>query len=248
MAGPMYYFPGFGGTSFTDQSIKDKVKECGLDIVLSGAEFVAQSTTTGPDHTEEKPSLGGLVIAVKKPVVPNVGYYPDDQEWLFIKPKGYWLGFKKGCNPTPSDLQRRETLWKDYEVRLCDGNDWAVMAIRPFARQGSIPRVGKMDENCEWTWTPRSEFDELLKKYEDVFAGGQRTMAGWADLAIDTLSVNYRIDVYLAMALGLVEFSHCEKIVDLATDEPEFRAHTEAKKRGIERSGVSVTSYGELVP
>ena len=67
-------------------------------------------------------------------------------------------------------------------------------------------------------------------------------------MAIATLSVNYRIDTMLAMFLRLLEADHCSRIIDLAMDEPENRAHEIAKKKGIARSAVSVSSAGDVTP
>jgi len=128
-----------------------------------------------------------------------------------------------------------------------DDNEWAVMTIQPFARSGSIPRVGRMaEEDNEWEWPHHPRFDPLAKKYEGVFAGREETPGGWANLAVDTLAVNYRIHPHLAMAMRLFDQSHASQIIKLAMDLPELEAYQEAKKRGVQRSDVSVSIYGEL--
>jgi len=248
----MFFFPGL--TTITDAAIKARLVECELDDILgdlTGSDRIEQ--TINSNHAAEGSPDGsaGLVISARPQppgVIPNTGYYKDAQEWVHIGPKNYWIGLQIGAKPRPCDLQRNGHLLQDYQIKLADGNEWSIMTMRPLERPGSIPRVGRMGENCEWSWNPHPRFDALLQKYDQIFAGHKDTTNHWADLAIETLAVNYRINRFLAMLLGVLELEHCSRIIDLASDIPEFEAHEEAKKRGIERSDISVTSYGEVIP
>jgi hypothetical protein len=243
----MYYFPGLNGNTISDAVVKQRIVECGLDTILGdlkGDERLDQATTSGPDG-----SGGGLVVAVR-PVdggdSPNTGYYPEHQQWVHIKPKGYWIGLVAGSPLRPIDVQRPK-IFRDYEVVLADGNAWSVMTLLPFAREGSIPRIGQMSDECEWLWVTHPKYRELQKRYESLAIGDGQDI-DVADLAVETLAVNYRLNKYLAMMAGLLEADHCRLIIDMGMDEPAWLADQEAKKRGIDRSGGSLTNSGAPTP
>ena len=248
MAGPIYYFPGAPGTSISDALMKEKVNAAGLGGVIGDATLFPAIVTdgNGPD------GKGGLAVHVVLPKehpgkVPNTGYYPDDQTWIHVEPRGYWLGLQKSSLPGPSDLQRNGHLLQDYEIKLGDGHQWAVMALYPF-NEGSIPRVGKQNANWEWEWQTHPRFDDLIKRYEKVFMGGEDSMGGWADLAVDTLAVNYRVDKHLAMVLGLFEYEHCTRILEMGMDTPERRKYDDAKKKDTPLSEGAAMNAGDTTP
>ena len=68
------------------------------------------------------------------------------------------------------------------------------------------------------------------------------------ELATLTLAVNYRIDIYLAMWLKLFHLHDCDRIIDLAMDDPEVQKFREAQEGNAQPSAASDMNAGGGIP
>lgn len=233
---PVYFFPGPTSSTISTPSVLELVAAAGLDSVIGDLVRAGRHSSAAITHGPDK---GPGWCICQEPT--TAGYFENDQQWSFIKPKNYWVGLRVGNYPTPKDLQRGDTVFHDYGIKLNDGNEWSVMALTPFRRPGAIPRIGSMDENCQWSWVPDDKYKELIGRYEKLWNGGTDD---FADLAVATLAVNYRIDPYLAMAMKLFHLHDCERIVDYAMDDPAVKAYLEAQQGNAQPSADSDSSVG----
>lgn len=200
---------------------------------------------------ERGPDGGKGMLVVHAPPLSNGScsrYVPDSQQWWDIKPHGYWLGIVKDSPPTEPDLKREE-IYEDYRIKLADGHDWAIMAIRPFGgRLGEMPRVGYLGDDFTWRWRPDARFDKLIQRFSEVWDKRPDLHNEWAELAVEALQVNYRVDKYLIMCCELLGAANCYRVVALAMDEPVVTEWLESKKKEEQLSADSSTNAGGETP
>jgi hypothetical protein len=120
------------------------------------------------------------------------------------------------------------------------------MALLPFGRQGKLPRVGTTGDDGDWDWKPHAAYERLCQECFEALQGAKKTTNGWAELAVDILAVNYRVNKYVVMSLELLSLELCDKILDLAQDGPEIEKHLAAQKKTEPLTGTVSMSAGDV--
>lgn len=170
-----------------------------------------------------------------------IGYYPDDQEWACAGK--YWIGWRKDAPPTPIDLERRMNV-SGHPVKLLDGIEWLVPAVRQVNGLNTLPQVWGLDSegnNCTVT-SPEHEllWDKACMLF-DFYTGNEESVKGMEltyddslTIAAQALAVNYLLgekEIRARKMCGNEELQMLGKaIVDLPTFE-KIMAEMDAKKK-----------------
>lgn len=139
MSTPVYFLSGatVGKLFPADLACKQEFARYGLTELFrdvmpdKGVDWYATDLTrpSGPDG---KPGVYLSALPVVSRGLPRVmSYSADDKSirWVEIEPGVLWAGFDDQSKATPSDLARRQQQEGHY-VKLADGNEWLVPAIR----------------------------------------------------------------------------------------------------------------------
>lgn len=167
----------------------------------------------GPDAT------GGILFGWLKPRVP-FQFAPDLQTWTPAAasedlPAGrFWVGVWNDSPPTPEDLRRPgRDAWG--EPVILAGEEWRLPPI------DLLPKRIVQFEDGRTGLVPQPQFSQLHADRESWLArlAGPEQMVSWialARLVTQCLAINYRIDVTLALSLGMYDEETLKVAVQLA--------------------------------
>lgn len=169
----------------------EHLAEVGLATLAAGANFLG--CTQGPD------GRGGSVIFWKHTGPKTLGYLPEAQDWLPAiadpgRPAGrYWIGFTKGADPTPEDLQRPYRHAGEL-LTLGDGRAWMVPQLH------KLPHDMIRVDDGTWRFELQRQFHDLWLDARQVRPVLQRTevwtkdlYASLAEFVMQVLQQNYRL-------------------------------------------------------
>jgi len=169
---------------------------------LPGAQLL-----TGPDGKSGSLfRLSDEGLASPAPYTP-IRYDSAGQRW-FYRGAGIWFGWSERP-PAPGVLRRKTTL-SGHMVRLRDGNDWEVPAIRIITGETGLPRVFCLDNDGQVTRVVPIEYAALqgfVERAWTVISGGPDSdlMDNEAfEFACAALRLNYRIERSEVAAMELI--------------------------------------------
>lgn len=235
MAGLLYFLP-----SETD------TKEA-LGGIAKGCQVESGRANSGPGGSP------GAVVFLSFPTSPRegrplVGYYPKKQTWHSAGSPGVFVGYETDNPPNPEDLARPEMI-DGHFVRLADGKDWLVPTARIFPQGSrlpkalilgpggeliseSLPRYASISRQADRVW---AEFERSIDGNDPAESEKPLTVQDQFDIAIEALSINYRLSKWEASALRLLTTDNVVKIIQALIDVPTLievaKAHTEALKK-----------------
>ena len=177
----LYYLPGERAEAMDPR----RVRELGLGYLLDGPDCDVACRGVlahGPDGG------AGTVVSAMPAGRPEVGYYPNRQEWHEARVgagegRPVWIGWPKGQPPGPEDLARREMMG-GHAVTLSDGRRWLVPVARLVTGDSPLPRRLVRGDDGQWTpgdvsgplaglFAAACRWWEALTSYaEAAFAGG----------------------------------------------------------------------------
>jgi hypothetical protein len=234
MAGFLYYIP------------KLRTKPQAADLAaaqlghLDGANLSYSPCLAGPDGAP------GCVLAVdeaslaaggKRPAL--VRYDAGGQAWQ--AGKTFWLGVEKNAPPREIDL-RRPAVLPGHLVTMGDGQAWRVPCLRYLPEKMVLDDDGLVRREPLAAFAPMREQGRLLEEdYWDILAAARENQptpalrlsdAGQMQLAIDYLSLNYRLGRVECNRLGLLTDSVLVKVIEAILDVPGLvKLLDESKKK-----------------
>jgi hypothetical protein len=207
----------------------------------------------------------GVVFSFSGSVVP--GYAAEKQTWQPAKPgwmpspkpspsgRGqgegagaplpagrFWFGWPQDSPPRPADLVRDPKATLDgYLVQLADGNSWAI------PNGMLLPCRFALDEAGDPQKVPCREVAAIHARTLWAFQAIQRQIETnepppWREsleYAAEMLSLNYRLNLELALALGLFDERNLGNILKASTDLDQLIAISQKK-----RAAAAETSAG----
>lgn len=224
MGGLLYYFPGVKVLDEAD------VVSRGLSSVLDGNRSIARIERGGPDGGD------GFIATLDSSRACTCS--PDEQEWQ--ERRGFWIGHWKGAAYLPQDFAR-ERQYAGHLVTLADGNQWLVPVVRLFDGDSPLPQRLAMgaDGAIAGTILPRFSqlFDDANHVWDSVLlqvpGHTGRTLPrdiGWR-VAVDALSLNYRIGNQEASLLGLFTDGTLLDVLEAIVDLPNLATMVEESKK-----------------
>jgi hypothetical protein len=226
MPGFLYYLPA-----------KRDIKLAELVALGLGYAFEKPSFTRCEIHANGPDKGAGVIVADDTRLVGHrVGYYADEQEWVKVPKTNAYVGWFKADPPTPTDLERSQTL-NGHLVELGDGNEWLVPVARGAAEEGwytALPQRTGLDDNGEWAsgkviaryealWDAACRFWDAFRSANDVEGEAvQLDFAGQNDAALVALQANYRVGRAEVVALGLFDGQCVVRILQALIDWPTW--------------------------
>lgn len=236
MAGFVYFVPG----ARTPKDADDTLRKAGAAHVIDG-KFETR-TGQGPSP-EGKPAAGVLVAPI--PAVPGeparTVYEPELQTWQQMPKTACWIGIEKARPPRPVDLVR-EKVRAGHLVTLAE-QPWMVPLARLLSGAPALPQIVTVDAEgrhdfriggpAAWLWEKACAFWDEWRATEseapaEAFTwigrnseGGIVTkLANCFDLAIEVLSVNYRLGPGEASLLELITSEGASDVLLAVVDWP----------------------------
>ena len=185
----------------------------------------------------------------------HMGYYPERQIWRKRGP-GVWVGmWRELPKPTPAELATADPL-PGHEVTLRDGQRWVAPMAREWDAVAESSRVrvpAAFDLNDDGQWV-RGEVEQPYQRLWDIASKRWETigdpsasllLTDATDMAVECLSVNYRLGRVEAALLGLFDDQGraALEVLDAAVDLPTIRAWMQ--KKTDRPDDASSTSDGE---
>lgn len=219
---PMLYFiPGENGVG-ADRGVLRRV---GLLPVIGDAPVVHRQVMNGPG------GLNGVMVASNTDTA--VVYEKAAQTW--IECANFWVGYWNERKPGPRDLQRGEVV-DGHLVEMGDGNDWLIPVARMVDGDTRLPQVigfnpdGSVRLSVSQKFTAFYDagfaiFNELVNN--DRYAESAEELLS---VAIEALTVNYRVGKWEAGLLGLVTTNNLVRVAQAIIDFPAIDAQRSQKK------------------
>ncbi len=175
-------------------------------------------------------------------------YKPDEQDWFEAKrapllPAGrFWCGWPKGQRPGPDELLRdRGTTLDGYRARLGDGKEWCVpnSMILPFrfalGDDGQIekPIARPYEAIREQALWALGEVERYVRQEADI--DWEKAVKYCAFM----LSINYRVNLEICLALELFDDKNVGRIMSLSSDYERIVAILSEKKSPAAPAGAS---------
>lgn len=195
----------------------DVLRSCGLERVFDETmtlpETCLHHKCTGPGDI---PGMVLCPIPVHRKPPPHGTYHPQSQLWFDRGP--FWIGVEKSNEPTPEDLERTKVYRGRFSIRDPYNRSWLVPIIKcPPPGRGSLPVQYGFEKDGSVIERVSPQFDtvwELAGDALDYLQANQTGLASeeiekrWPEahllkLAIEFLTVNYRISIHEASALLL---------------------------------------------
>ncbi|MEP3477996.1 MAG: hypothetical protein ABJZ55_02000 [Fuerstiella sp.] len=221
-----------------------------LHIVTNHGGRIAASTCNGPDNTS------GIWVTVwpehsesPKPI----GYHAAKQTWTKVRSANedspaIYVGWKISEPPTPSDLSLGNPYGLSCEqIKLCDGNSWAISEIREPLNNGmltptashdtDLPKLVKRDLNGNLCNPVKKQFEQLWEEsgqWFDIwceihFQGRTSFPSDQAlEFGLQVLQLRYRICDLTNDALNLLDTSNFQDIISNAIGWPSVKALLES--------------------
>ncbi len=166
----------------------------------------------------------------------RIGFYGDEQVWMPAnEAKGLWIGYWKGHQPQAIDLQRTSTFGGGLVLTISD----RYFLIPVVRRQDGTTHLPQDVKLCP--------FREIVKqRYADIW---DRTAAAWdwvatgeaesddfkiepaVKLALDCLSLNYRVSPIEQNAFALIDNSNWLMVICCMLDITNTEKMEAAKKK-----------------
>ena len=251
MSGFLYFIPMLQSAS------KEDISKAGLNPVFGSSSFDFRSTSIGPTKK------AGAIIVIKssnpEAKAPQVGYFPEKQDWQESISKKFWLGKEKVNPPKPIDLQRKEII-NGHLTRLEDGNEWLVPAARIFPQGTTLPQSLILGPNGELVKEVLPRFAQLGNKAERIWNETKRQI-GWLkdgetsepidekeewDIAISALAVNYKIGQDEVSFLRLLTTENMLAILHALIDFPTIMAIIKSQQEAFKKKAQSDTLDGKI--
>ncbi len=168
---------------------------------------------------------GGVLLTwCLSPGAPQLGYYPDDQEWQAMSDRTWWFGREKGQTVTPDSVSRRR-LFTSLTTTLADGNEWRIPLARELPRTWGLDPLGRFQRNVQPQF---QSFVELSARVYDSLLGAGESLSvnagdgvpvpeAW-EFICRSLAMNYRLCPEIIAAIGLIDDSNFASVL-LATAE-----------------------------
>lgn len=245
MAGLLYYIP-------KSRSVTRKaIAKAGLDIVIVNDKF-AKVPSKGPD------GKGGVILAVHpdnpKGKKAKCGYYKDEQTWF--ETEKYWVGFDNASPPEPIDLERKEVI-DGHEVKLLDGREFTIPIARTYDMGTTLPEALVLGKDGKVV-------AEIIPRFVEISAKAHRLADEWGyseeekptedrefetdearfHLAVECLSINYRIGPVEASLLRLLDTYNVVKIIGALIDSPTIKRIMEAMNEARKKKDDAQTEIG----
>ena len=227
MAGIMIYVPG------ADQVPPQTLTELGLgDLLEPGIAPLAMP----PGGKTPDGGTGKLVVfdCPSRPelTTPHVIDLAS-QEWIPAPPSGdlaagrYWVGFVVDAPPGPSELARR-TICDGEAILLADGRSWTVPIARYLPQR--LTRDPKTGQEVTAATAQHREFSNratdlfcyfMSDEFQDeVSQNGRVRIPNGLEFAALALAKNYRVNIDVVDALGLVSEWEAFDIARVASGLP----------------------------
>lgn len=192
----------------------------------------------------------GLMTTVDRPggtLANAYGSVRPEQTWLELIPERTWVHLDR---VTPADLLRfgpRRSYARQgvvaprvrgYDTELADGHTWhvplvrtprAALEVKPFSAgrdldRTCLPRSSGFDGRGQLVRRVNPAYAGLWEAYreliEPLWLGQVVPFAERFAVAVQTLSVNYRLDGPLTTALGLLDDDCATEVLECAADGP----------------------------
>lgn len=185
-------------------------------------------------------SSGSLVVC-HHPAWPDahrLGYYPEEQTWRDCG--GFWLGYATDCKPGPDSLQRSD-LVSGYDYELGDEQIWHAPIIRYPAGNPNLPQTMAVDssgqfvesvtDSMAWAWSLACDI------WDRYMMGDGLQRPEMFSIAVNCLSLNYRLGVHECSVLGLIDGPKAQQILKAAIAGPmieELMGESAKKNRAAE--------------
>ncbi|MBN1126922.1 MAG: hypothetical protein JXA82_18110 [Sedimentisphaerales bacterium] len=198
------------------------LKDTGLSQILEEP-ICQRSPTLGPEHAM------GVLLSMNRSR--DVIFDPNRQRWTPSIDKTYWIGLDNETPPAPHELAREEML-AGHKVILGDGNEWLVPVARQVSGGCALPRslsigadgqavtgavIGKLAsfwKQVEALW------DDTLILLDMREGEPALTLTDRLKLAVQALSLNYRVTLDEVVLLGLLDTDSLQKVLDAVIDWP----------------------------
>ncbi len=182
---------------------------------------------------------------------PDVGYYPDRQEWLNCDT--FWLGHAIGASIKPKSLQRTKQF-RGYPFMMNDGHEWIVPAVP------ALPTIYSRDNDGKLVRNGRPEHEEIKAKAQRLYEwiavpGSSLDDEILIDTIEDALCLNYHLSKHeFRMLPPLICSDQVEDIAFAICDGPRLNRLYETAQDAIKKKesvtqdqDTSTTSSGEKV-
>jgi hypothetical protein len=235
---PIYYLPGIyreqlvAGEVLSPAVLRQRGLEQTFADVRAGEFIVTDILRGGPDQKT------GCILAYttagdgKLPALS--GYEPEHQTWKPIDDGSrVWLGLAKDAPPTAAELRRRKQ-YSGYWVETDAGN-YLVPIVRRQDASTELPRDCYFDGG-ELRETIKTAYQEYWQASAEVadwfFADGwaQFTKARGLTLAVQALSLNYRLGQAEQAALRIIDTESLLTVLAYSVDVPGAKRLIAEKK------------------
>ena len=220
----LYLVPEQGGAATLikkyglERRLSDSAPSRGCSLGLAGGKL----HKTGEGCESE---FDGLCMSLGEPL----GVYLDDQVWEKVEEPGalaFWLGYAREQKPGPIDLARQETV-PGHWVTLGDGDEWIVPVARSFREDRvTLPHNMRMGPDGKIVKSLKQEYRDLFDRAspiaDEIYNSGATTINDEVlfKLAVDGLSVNYRVGIAEVNLLGLLDTQTCLEVLKAMIDLP----------------------------
>jgi len=231
---------------------REDLERFGLAGVSGGMGPQSISTSKGPS------GQGGVLLSFSKETPrPSTA-----REWRKAVRGDFWLGFDPEDPPGPEDLARPRQV-AGHLVTMRGGGQWMIPVARSFPIGTALPQIIVLDESGKVTTETVPEYVDVSRKAERIWsalsqaladcaerraAGEEDAQALWSislqerfEIAVEALSVNYRVEADEVSLLKIMEDAHQDQILHALIDWPTVEQW--AKKNSLPES--SPTTDGE---
>lgn len=238
MAGYLIYLPG------RNQQSPDHLTAVGLADLQTDNPPSQHQIGIGPDGGS------GTLLWWENPrrmdSVPAKRYDEDTQTWHKRRRGAVWYGWEVERPPTPFCIERRSPM-PGFAVPLADGNEWIVPNVQ------QVPAVLGIDDDGKLTREVAAAYRdyyrqawEALNWFDESYASGVVPFEEAFYLAVNALSINYRLNADLCSLLGLLRTDNVLSLVAAVVERDALLATLDRikKKQPSETSDTSATSAG----
>jgi hypothetical protein len=262
MAQPIYFLPNVEARDLVkaQKLHRPVLQAAGIDELL--ADVVHEGDVAIMPWSKKGPGghSGTFLCALKENPTRDIpehwGFYPQHQKWEVRTPglkTSAYIGWNPDQPPTPEDL-RRKRMYGGYVLTLGDEQPWQVPIIRRPDDTTELPchmhlgNAGELVERVKASY--QRFFDELAIVHQwltnrdkpDDEVGFSKRKA--FDLAVLSLSINYRFDHAEQRIVQAVDRDSYLSILSAAVDWIRFSEVSEAAKKKPSPPGTESTTPG----
>src|SRR5579872_1050971 len=225
----LYFIPDLVYSQLSPQTIRAAgLDEIFADLIASPA-LCQSSLQFRQVHSDRGPGGKSGVLLAPAPRADDesaIGFFPDRQAWI---PNGkHWLGYATDAElPGPETLRRRDAT-PGYDTELGDGRIWDLPVIRRLGRFPALPQSMALDQFGEFAMCVLPEYDPFWAASETMFQFLFKAMTlPWKEafeLAVKSVSLNYRVGLAEASVLRLITTQNYQSIYAAACDWTKVEA------------------------